>query len=93
MLTQELVVSMQAKLQEAGVEQSKKATKANLDAFKAVIVDALKRGEDVEIKGFVDFTSKEAEAYTGRNPNTGEAVEVPACRRATATLSKSLRKF
>lgn len=93
MLTQELVKSMQAELKEAGVEQSQAQTKANLDAFKSVVVNSLKAGEDVEIKGFVDFTSKEAEAYTGRNPQTGESLEVPACRRATATLSKVLRKF
>lgn len=93
MLTQELVKAMQAELKEAGVEQSQATTKANLDAFKAVVVGALETGENVEIKGFVDFTSKEAKAYTGRNPDTGEAVEVPACRRAKASLSKTLRKF
>lgn len=72
---------------------TKKDAKAYLDAFKSVVVTALENGEDVKLKGFVEFTSKDVEAGTGRNPQTGESVEVPAHRKAKASLAKGLRKF
>lgn len=72
---------------------TKKDAKEHLDAFKSVVVGALERGEDVELKGFVNFTSKEVAEAEGRNPKTGEAVSVPAHRKAKASLSKTLRKF
>jgi integration host factor subunit beta len=37
---------------------------------------ALARGERVELRGFGAFTVKQREARTGRNPRTGEAVDV-----------------
>lgn len=41
------------------------------------ITDALARGDRVELRGFGAFSVKERAARTGRNPRTGEAVEVP----------------
>lgn len=41
------------------------------------ITEALARGERVELRGFGAFSVKRREARTGRNPRTGEAVEVP----------------
>ena len=38
--------------------------------------DALLRGERIEIRGFGAFTVREYKAYTGRNPRTGELIEV-----------------
>lgn len=64
-----------------------------VDAVEAVVVDALERGEDVELRGFVTFASKEVAEGTGRNPQTGEQVVVPAHRKASAKLAKGLRKF
>jgi integration host factor subunit beta len=40
------------------------------------IAAALARGERVELRGFGAFTVKRREARTGRNPRTGEAVQV-----------------
>lgn len=40
------------------------------------IVDALSRGERVELRGFGAFTVKHRAPRTGRNPRTGAAVEV-----------------
>ena len=40
------------------------------------IIEALSRGERVELRGFGAFSVKEREARTGRNPRTGEAVDV-----------------
>lgn len=40
------------------------------------ITDALVRGDRVELRGFGAFSVKKREGRTGRNPRTGEAVEV-----------------
>lgn len=71
---------------------TKKDAELYFNATEKVIVEAIKRGEDVKIKGFVDFTSKEVAEGKARNPQNGEPVIVPAHRKATASLSKSLRK-
>ena len=44
------------------------------------ISEALARGERVELRGFGIFTVKERAPRVGRNPSTGEAVQVPAKR-------------
>lgn len=40
------------------------------------IIEALARGERVELRGFGAFSVKHRDARTGRNPRTGEAVDV-----------------
>lgn len=40
------------------------------------IIDAMARGERVELRGFGAFSVKKREARTGRNPRTGESVQV-----------------
>ncbi len=42
------------------------------------IADALSRGDRVELRGFGAFSVRQRKARTGRNPRTGEAVEVDA---------------
>jgi integration host factor subunit beta len=42
------------------------------------IIQALARGDRVELRGFGAFTTKRREARTGRNPRTGEEVPVAA---------------
>ena len=52
------------------------------DAVKAVesvfdsITDAMKRGEEVRLVGFGTFTSSQRKASTGRNPRTGEPMDI-----------------
>ncbi|MFC2969270.1 integration host factor subunit beta [Acidimangrovimonas pyrenivorans] len=40
------------------------------------IIEALSRGDRVELRGFGAFSVKKRDARVGRNPRTGEAVEV-----------------
>lgn len=40
------------------------------------VIEALARGERVELRGFGAFSVKHRDARTGRNPRTGEAVDV-----------------
>jgi len=44
----------------------------------AAISDALDRGERVELRGFGSFYTKQRNARIGRNPKTGDTVQVPA---------------
>jgi integration host factor subunit beta len=41
-----------------------------------MMIDAMKEGERIEIRNFGNFTVREYGSYTGRNPKTGEPVEV-----------------
>ena len=49
-----------------------------VDAFLDALKDALARGDGFELRGFGTFKVRHRKARTGRNPRTGEAVEVPA---------------
>ena len=49
-----------------------------IDAFLDAVKEALARGDGIELRGFGTFKVRHRKARTGRNPRTGEAVEVPA---------------
>jgi len=53
--------------------------------------EALREEQRVEIRGFGSFTVRRYDPYTGRNPRTGEAVEVPAKRAPFFRVGKELR--
>ena len=53
------------------------ATRA-LDAMVEGVTKGLKEEGKVTLVGFGTFTAKEREAHTGRNPQTGEPVEIAA---------------
>lgn len=55
------------------------------------IQDALHRGGRVEIRGFGSMALKERLPWTGRNPKTGETVQVPAKRVPYFKAGKELR--
>ncbi len=63
-----------------------------VNAIFETIVAGLARGERVEIRGFGSFTVKEYAPRVGRNPRTGEAVQVPAMRRPSFKSGKELRR-
>jgi len=50
---------------------------AVVNAFTGSIIDSLNRGEEVELRGFGSFRIRERAARVGRNPRSGESVEVP----------------
>ena len=57
------------------------------------IVKALRTGDKVNISGFGTFAVSERKARTGRNPKTGEKVDVPAKRIPFFKPSKELKDF
>lgn len=56
------------------------------------ITDALVEGDRVELRGFGAFSVKEREPRTGRNPRTGETVQVDAKRLPFFKTGKGLRE-
>ena len=48
-----------------------------LDAFQEITAESLTRGEQVSLHGFGTFEIKSRNPRLGRNPHTGEAVEIP----------------
>ena len=62
----------------ANADVSKKEAEAVITATLDVITNALKEGEKVQMVGFGSFEVKKRAARVGRNPQTKEAVEIPA---------------
>ena len=56
------------------------------------VINALKEGDRVELRGFGAFSAKARNARTGRNPRTGESVEVVAKRVPFFKTGKELRE-
>ncbi|MCI0485445.1 MAG: integration host factor subunit beta [Blastocatellia bacterium] len=57
------------------------------------IIGALHRGEKVELRGFGSFRTRERGPRIGRNPKTGEPVDVPAKRVPYFKPGKELKEF
>jgi len=55
------------------------------------VVDALKAGDEVSIAGLGIFSTKMRPARTGRNPRTGESIDVPAMRVPKFRAAKGLK--
>jgi DNA-binding protein HU-beta len=66
------------------------ATRA-LDAVIDTITASLVSGDSVALLGFGTFTVKERSARTGRNPKTGEAIEIQASKIPSFKAGKSLK--
>jgi DNA-binding protein HU-beta len=67
--------------------QAGRAVDAVLDA----ITEALSSGEEVRLTGFGNFRVTQTAARTGRNPRTGESLNIPAGKRPTFTAGSRLK--
>lgn len=56
------------------------------------IIAAMARGDRVELRGFGAFSTREREARKGRNPRTGDSVEVPGKRVPFFKPGKEMRE-
>ena len=70
---------------------SKKDSEAAVVATIAAITDALKAEDKVQIVGFGSFEVKKKAAHMGRNPRTGETMEIAASRMPAFKASKTLK--
>src|SRR5260370_25291536 len=57
------------------------------------MIEALQRGEGIEIRGFGSFTVRPYKPYSGRNPRTGQPVDVPAKRLPFFKVGKELKEI
>lgn len=71
--------------------ESQKVVAAVLDGFQDVVGDTLANNESVILMGFGSFVPKQRAARTGRNPQTGELMELAAVRVATFKAGAILR--
>lgn len=75
---------------QADISKQKAATA--LDAFTQTVTAALKEGDSVTLTGFGVFSVTARAARTGRNPQTGEAVEIPARKAPGFKPGKTLKE-
>lgn len=71
--------------------ESRKATEAVLKTTADVIGSTLQEGGEVTLPGIGKLHAKDKPARTGRNPKTGEPVEIPARRVPAFSASKALK--
>src|SRR6187401_817864 len=72
-------------------ELTRKDSEAIVDTMFESVIKALKTGDKLEVRGFGSFRVRQRNARVGRNPKTGEKVEVPAKRVPYFKPSKELK--
>lgn len=75
--------------EDAGITQT--TASAALDATTSIISQELADGGEVQLIGFGTFKTSERSARTGRNPKTGEAIEIAAKTVPTFSAGKTLK--
>ncbi|MBI1365433.1 MAG: DNA-binding protein HU [Alphaproteobacteria bacterium] len=73
----------------AGINKAE-ATRA-VDAVFDAITEALRRGDDVRLVGFGTFSAAKRAAREGRNPRTGETIQIPASIQPKFSAGKGLK--
>ena len=64
----------------------------HLKAFTTAVSQALKAGEEVQLPGFGKFYVREQKAREGRNPQSGEKMNIPASKVPAFRPGKSLKE-
>ncbi len=77
----------------AAADLTRKRAEIIVDTVFGSIVKTLHRGEKVELRGFGSFRLRRREPHRGRNPRTGDRVDVPSKRIAYFTPGKELREL
>ena len=72
-------------------ELSKKDAEKALKAFTDVVAEELKKGEKIQLVGFGTFEVSERAARTGRNPQTGAEMTIPASKAPKFKAGKALK--
>lgn len=71
---------------------SKKDSEKAVTAFMETVQSALAQGEKVSLVGFGTFEVRERSERSGRNPQTGEPITIPATRVPAFKAGKALRE-
>jgi DNA-binding protein HU-beta len=70
---------------------SKAAAGRALDGMVAAITDAMKKGDTLSLVGFGTFSVKERAAREGRNPQTGQTIQIKASKIPSFKAGKALK--
>ena len=70
---------------------SKKNAEVAVAAVIDSVVDSLKKGDKVSLLGFGTFEVRERAARTGKNPQTGAAIKIAACKVPAFKAGKALK--
>lgn len=62
-----------------------------IDCTLSAIIETLKEGNEVRLVGFGTFSVSERPASEGRNPSTGEMIQIPPSRQARFKAGKALK--
>lgn len=73
-------------------ELSKKDAGKAVDAVFETVMDSLSKGEKVQLIGFGNFEVRQRSARKGRNPQTGEEIQIPASKVPAFKPGKPLKK-
>ena len=76
-----------------GADLTKKHSEVIVETVFRSIIDALHRGEKIELRGFGSFRLRLREPRKGRNPKTGDRVEVPSKRVPYFKPGKELKEL
>jgi integration host factor subunit beta len=74
-------------------ELPRKESESIVETIFDSIIESLQKGDKIEIRGFGSFRTRERRGRTGRNPKTGEKVEVPPKKIPFFKPSKELKDF
>lgn len=74
-----------------GADISKAAATRAVDTVIDQITATLKQGSQVTLVGFGTFSVKDRAARTGRNPRTGETINIPASKNPSFKAGKALK--
>ncbi|MBQ6824098.1 MAG: HU family DNA-binding protein [Clostridia bacterium] len=84
----ELIAAVAAK-----ADVSQKEAGAVVAAVLDEIKDALKKGDKVQLVGFGTFEVRAKAARTGKNPRTGETIEIPASKAPAFKAGKAFKDY
>lgn len=71
--------------------QSQAAVSNVLDGFFAAVSETVAKGGKVSIPGWLSFETATTAARTGRNPRTGESIDIPAGKRVKVSVGSKLK--
>ena len=75
----------------AALDLAKADARKAVDAVFAAIADAAAKGEEVSINGFGKFKVKATPAREGRNPSTGETIQIKAAKKLSFGPAKAVK--
>ena len=70
---------------------TKKDAEKAIDIFTSSVIDALSQGKEISLVGFGNFTVSRVEAREGRNPRTGESLNIAAYNQPKFKVGQKLK--